>query len=189
MRVVVAAAAAAAVEEESRELAGSGGRCIDLATKKPTSCEQWNQIEHVGSSSSDCCCVMPMPSSPLHEFIAIDGSGHFFDVISSSPTHIPYSFPPPFFYLLCVTLYPILFLGFFDLGPVMANGDGVMVGRLRMKDLWEPSLVEEEALRLLEVRFGGPTKHWIDAIPIGRRRCTDLATEKHTPCELSRLRS
>ncbi|KAI7990832.1 hypothetical protein LOK49_LG12G00675 [Camellia lanceoleosa] len=113
MRVVIAAVAAVvAVEEESRELAGSGGRCIDLAMKKPTS--------------------------------------------------------------------------------LMADGDWVMVGRLRMKDLWEPSLVEEEVSRLLEVRFGGPAKHGIDAIPIGngrlgaipvgRRRCIDLAMEKHTPC-------
>ncbi|KAI8004979.1 hypothetical protein LOK49_LG08G02296 [Camellia lanceoleosa] len=50
-----------------------------------------------------------------------------------------------------------------------------------MKDLWELSLVEEDALRLLEVRFGGPAKHWIDVIRIERRRCIDLVMEKHTP--------
>ncbi|CAL5379019.1 unnamed protein product [Camellia sinensis] len=50
----------------------------------------------------------------------------------------------------------------------MADDDWLMVGRPGMKDLWEPSLLEEEASRPLEVRFGGPAKHWTDALPIGR---------------------
>ncbi|CAL5377453.1 unnamed protein product [Camellia sinensis] len=52
----------------------------------------------------------------------------------------------------------------------MADGDWLMVGRPGMKDLWEPSLLEEEASRPLEVRFGGPAKHWTDALPIGNGR-------------------
>ncbi|KAI7980901.1 Alpha-L-fucosidase 2 [Camellia lanceoleosa] len=121
---------------------------------------------------------------------------------SMSSLHLPPTFPT--LSLLhsstsFVLLFFPLFLGFFDLGLVMADGDWVTMGRPRMKDLWKPSLVEDEASRLLEVRFSGPAKHWIDAIPIGngrlgaipigRRRCTDLATEKHTPCELCSLQS
>ncbi|XP_028057133.1 alpha-L-fucosidase 2-like isoform X3 [Camellia sinensis] len=52
----------------------------------------------------------------------------------------------------------------------MADDDWLMVGRPGMKDLWEPSLLEEEASRPLEVRFGGPAKHWTDALPIGNGR-------------------
>ncbi|KAI8030211.1 hypothetical protein LOK49_LG01G00989 [Camellia lanceoleosa] len=135
--------------------------------KKPTSCEQRTQIERVGSPSSDYCCAMPMPPSPLHEFIAIDGSAYFFTVIYSSHIHLPYSFPPPFFYFLFPVFFNLFCLWvFFNLGPVMSDGDWVMVRRPGMKDLWELSLVKDEASRPLEVRFGGPAKHyWTNALP------------------------
>ncbi|THG19820.1 alpha-L-fucosidase 2-like [Camellia sinensis] len=50
------------------------------------------------------------------------------------------------------------------------DSDWVMVGRPGMKDLWEPSLLEAEPSKALEVRFSGPAKHWTDAIPIGNGR-------------------
>ncbi|KAL6957584.1 alpha-L-fucosidase [Sarracenia purpurea var. burkii] len=52
----------------------------------------------------------------------------------------------------------------------MGDGDWVMVRRPTEKDLWEPSLIQTDPSKPLEVRFKGPAKHWTDAIPIGNGR-------------------
>ncbi|KAB2602816.1 alpha-L-fucosidase 2 [Pyrus ussuriensis x Pyrus communis] len=53
------------------------------------------------------------------------------------------------------------------------DGEWVLVRSPAEKDLWTPSLVEEEegeSSRPLKVTFSGPAKHWTDAIPIGNGR-------------------
>ncbi|KAM1233597.1 hypothetical protein ACFX2J_003282 [Malus domestica] len=51
------------------------------------------------------------------------------------------------------------------------DGEWVLVRSPAEKDLWTPSLVEEEeSSRPLKVAFSGPAKHWTDAIPIGNGR-------------------
>lgn len=53
-------------------------------------------------------------------------------------------------------------------------GEWVLVRRSTEKDLWNPSgIVGDgggESSEPLKVTFGGPAKHWTDAIPIGNGR-------------------
>lgn len=52
----------------------------------------------------------------------------------------------------------------------MEDAEWVLVRKPAEKDLWAPSLVEEESSKPLKVTFSGPAKHWTDAIPIGNGR-------------------
>ncbi|TXG64186.1 hypothetical protein EZV62_011180 [Acer yangbiense] len=53
----------------------------------------------------------------------------------------------------------------------MEDGDWVLVRRVAEKDLWNPTVVDgNESSKPLKVTFGGPSKHWTDAIPIGNGR-------------------
>ncbi|XP_050364508.1 alpha-L-fucosidase 2 [Argentina anserina] len=54
----------------------------------------------------------------------------------------------------------------------MEEGDWVLVRPVADKDLWTPSIVEEEdeSSKPLKVTFSGPAKFWTDAIPIGNGR-------------------
>lgn len=69
----------------------------------------------------------------------------------------------------------VLFLGlFFVFGLLgMEDREWVLVRPVREKDLWSPSGgVGDggESSKPLVVRFGGPAKHWTDAVPIGNGR-------------------
>ncbi|KAK2664955.1 hypothetical protein Ddye_003529 [Dipteronia dyeriana] len=53
----------------------------------------------------------------------------------------------------------------------MEDGDWVLVRPVAEKDLWNPTVGDgDESSKPLKVTFGGPAKHWTDAIPIGNGR-------------------
>lgn len=86
-----------------------------------------------------------------------------------SPKSTPRKLPVPslIFIVLLSVANPIVYLA---LGPMEEDGDWVMVRRPTEKDLWEPSLIQTEPSKPLEVRFNGPAKHWTDAVPLGNGR-------------------
>ncbi|KAL5790507.1 hypothetical protein ACOSQ2_005395 [Xanthoceras sorbifolium] len=54
----------------------------------------------------------------------------------------------------------------------MEDEDWVLVRRATDKDLWNPTVGGDggESSKPLKVTFGGPAKHWTDAVPIGNGR-------------------
>ncbi|KAF5745575.1 hypothetical protein HS088_TW07G01167 [Tripterygium wilfordii] len=51
----------------------------------------------------------------------------------------------------------------------MGDDEWVLVRLPAERDVWSPSLVEDDS-RPLKLTFGGPAKHWTDAVPIGAGR-------------------